>query len=171
MTWRELGHVYCHQVPDFAAYATLPGWARATLDAHASDPRPVLYSLEELEGGETHDRVWNAAQAQLRTEGRIHNYLRMLWGKKILEWSAHPRDALASMITLNNRYALDGRDPNSYSGIAWCLGRFDRAWGPERPIFGKVRYMSSESALRKLRLRPYLDRWAPDTVQELPWLA
>jgi deoxyribodipyrimidine photo-lyase len=84
----------------------------------------------------------------------------MLWGKKILEWSAHPRDALATMIELNNKYAIDGRDPNSYSGIFWVLGRYDRPWGPERPIFGTVRYMSSESAKRKLKLREYLARWS-----------
>ena len=90
----------------------------------------------------------------------MHNYLRMLWGKKILEWSPTPRAALDSMIEINNRYALDGRDPNSYSGIFWVLGRYDRAWGPERPIFGKVRYMTSDSARRKLRLRRYLQRYA-----------
>ena len=95
--------------------------------------------------------MWNAAQRQLVTEGRIHNYLRMLWGKKILEWTAHPRDALEIMIELNNKYALDGRNPNSYSGIFWCLGRYDRPWAPERPIFGQIRYMSSANTARKVR--------------------
>ena len=161
ITWREIGHVFCHQVPDFANYESLPEWALKTLEEHANDPRPVTYTLEELDTAATHDRVWNAAQNQLRQTGRIHNYLRMLWGKKILEWSPHPKDAMAVMIELNNRYALDGRDPNSYSGIAWCLGRFDRAWGPERPIFGKIRYMSSDNTQRKLRLKPYLERWDP----------
>ncbi|UCH87397.1 MAG: deoxyribodipyrimidine photolyase, partial [Dehalococcoidia bacterium] len=93
-------------------------------------------------------------------EGRLHNYLRMLWGKKILEWSAAPEEALEIMIELNNKYALDGRDPNSYSGILWCLGRYDRPWGPERPIFGKIRYMSSESAARKLRVKDYVSEYA-----------
>jgi len=92
-------------------------------------------------------------------EGRIHNYLRMLWGKKILEWSSSPEEALATMIELNNKYALDGRNPNSYSGIFWCLGRYDRVWGPERPVFGKVRYMSSQNTARKLRVRGYLDKY------------
>ena len=100
--------------------------------------------------------LWNAAQTELVREGRIHNYLRMLWGKKILEWTPSPREALDVMVQLNNKYALDGRNPNSYSGIFWVLGRYDRAWGPERPIFGKVRYMSSENTKRKLRLGDYL---------------
>jgi deoxyribodipyrimidine photo-lyase len=93
-------------------------------------------------------------------EGRIHNYLRMLWGKKILEWSKTPEQALASAIFLNDRYAVDGRDPNSYSGILWCFGRYDRAWGPERPIFGSVRYMSSASTEKKLWLEQYLSRYS-----------
>ena len=87
--------------------------------------------------------------------------VRMLWGKKILEWSPSPREALERLIHLNNKYALDGRDPNSYSGIFWCLGRFDRAWGPERPIFGKVRFMSCDSTMRKLKAKPYVARYAP----------
>ncbi|MCJ7440961.1 MAG: hypothetical protein MUO25_05210 [Thermoanaerobaculaceae bacterium] len=98
---------------------------------------------------------------QLLREGRIHNYLRMLWGKKILEWSPSPQQALAVMLELNNRYALDGRDPNSTSGIFWCLGRYDRPWGPERPIFGTVRYMSSENTARKLRVGEYIARYSP----------
>jgi len=93
-------------------------------------------------------------------EGKIDNYLRMLWGKKILEWSPTPRDALAVMIELNNRYALDGRDPNSYSGIFWILGRYDRAWGPERPVFGKIRYMSSANTARKLDVRSYIAQYS-----------
>ena len=92
----------------------------------------------------------------------MHNYLRMLWGKKILEWSPTPQDALAVMLELNNKYAVDGRDPNSYSGIFWVLGRYDRAWGPERPIFGKIRYMSSENTARKIKLKNYLKRYAAD---------
>jgi deoxyribodipyrimidine photo-lyase len=115
--------------------------------------------LEQFEAAETHDPLWNAAQRQLVREGRIHNYLRMLWGKKVLEWSARPQDALEILIELNNKYALDGRDPNSYSGIFWCLGRYDRAWGPERPIFGKVRYMSSENTARKVHVKGYLAKY------------
>ncbi len=156
VTWRELGAAFCHHVPRFDRYDTLPDWALATLAEHASDPRPHLYDLEALAAAETHDEVWNAAQRQLLAEGRIHNYLRMLWGKKVLEWSPSPEIAWERLIELNNRYAVDGRDPNSYSGIAWVFGRFDRAWGPERPIYGKVRYMTSDSTRRKLRMGRYL---------------
>jgi deoxyribodipyrimidine photo-lyase len=131
------------------------------LAEHERDPREYTYLLEQFEAAETHDELWNAAQRQLVREGRIHNYLRMLWGKKVLEWSASPEEALAVLVELNNKYALDGRDPNSYSGIFWCLGRYDRAWGPERPIFGKVRYMSSANTGRKVRVKRYLDRYAP----------
>lgn len=159
VTWRELGLNYCHKRPDYDRYESLPGWARLTLERHAEDPREPLYTAEQLEAAATHDELWNAAQNQLAREGRLHNYLRMLWGKKILEWSATPREALATMIHLNNKYAVDGRDPNSYSGIFWCLGRYDRPWGPERPIFGTVRYMSSDAARRKLKLEGYLARF------------
>jgi deoxyribodipyrimidine photo-lyase len=145
---------------DYDRYESLPEWSRATLEKHAGDPRRFGYSLDAFAAARTHDELWNAAQTQLVHHGRIHNYLRMLWGKKILEWTASPRDALTVMIELNNRYALDGRDPNSYSGIFWCLGRYDRPWGPERPIFGAVRYMSSENTRRKLRVHKYLRRFA-----------
>jgi deoxyribodipyrimidine photo-lyase len=161
VTWRELGFNMCWQREDYDRFESLPQWAIKTLSEHARDPRPHLYNLEELESGRTHDPLWNAAQMQLVREGRIHNYLRMLWGKKILEWTKSPQEALAVMIELNNKYALDGRDPNSYSGISWVLGRYDRPWGPERPVFGKVRYMSSESAARKLRLRDYISKYNP----------
>jgi deoxyribodipyrimidine photo-lyase len=160
VTWREIGFNMCAHRRDHAEYASLPDWCRRTLDAHASDRRD-LYSVKQLEAARTHDELWNASQRQLLREGRIHNYLRMLWGKKILEWSPSPKDALARMIRLNDKYALDGRDPNSYSGILWVLGRYDRPWGPERPIFGLVRYMSTASAARKLHLREYLARYGP----------
>ncbi len=160
VTWRELGFVFCHHTPDHASYDSLPAWARATLEEHAGDERPWVYSRDALERADTHDELWNAAQTQLATEGRIHTYLRMLWGKRILEWSAHPRDALATMLYLNDRYALDGRDPNTIAGVTWILGRFDRAWGPERPIFGKVRYMSSANTRRKVKLSAWLARHA-----------
>ncbi len=162
VTWREVGFNRCALRDDFDEYDSLPEWARTTLEEHEGDTRPHLYDLETLDAGETDDRVWNAAQNELREEGTLHNYLRMLWGKRILEWSPSPRVALDRMIELNNRYALDGRDPNSYSGIFWVLGRYDRAWGPERPIFGKIRYMSSKNTLRKLRMSEYLERYAPD---------
>jgi deoxyribodipyrimidine photo-lyase len=160
LTWREVGYTFCHREPDYDRFETLPEWAQITLDEHADDARPTVYTLEQLHQARTHDEIWNAAQRQLRREGRIHNYLRMLWGKKVLEWSPSPREAWDRLIDLNNRWAIDGRNPNSYSGIAWTFGRFDRAWGPVRPIFGKVRYMSSDSTRRKLRLKPYLSRWA-----------
>jgi deoxyribodipyrimidine photo-lyase len=160
LTWRELGFNTCVWRTDYDQYDSLPPWALATLAKHAGDLRPVTYKFDELDGARTHDAVWNAAQGQLVREGRIHNYLRMLWGKKVLEWSATPQEALATLIELNNRYALDGRDPNSYSGILWCFGRYDRAWGPERAIFGTVRYMTSPQAERKLSLGDYKARYS-----------
>lgn len=160
VTWRELGYQAAAKVPDNDRYAAIPAWARATLADHAADPREYIYTLDQFGKAETHDEIWNAAQNQLRTEGVIHNYLRMLWGKKILEWTRSPEDAHDIMFELNNRYALDGRDPNSVSGIHWVLGRYDRPWGPERSVFGKVRYMSSDSARRKLRMKRYLEREA-----------
>lgn len=160
ITWRELGFNRCALTDDYDRYESLPGWARETLEDHAADPREHVYTREEFDLARTHDDLWNAAQNQLVQEGRIHNYLRMLWGKKILHWSRSPEEAAAVMIELNNRYALDGRDPNSYSGVFWVLGRYDRAWGPERPVFGKVRYMSSRNTARKLRVAEYLEKYA-----------
>jgi deoxyribodipyrimidine photo-lyase len=161
VTWRELGFNMCAHRADHDAFESLPAWALRTLARHARDRRPVRYATDRLTRAETHDPLWNAGQTQLAREGRLHNYIRMLWGKKILEWSERPQDALAVMIELNNKYALDGRDPNSSSGIFWVLGRYDRPWGPERPIFGTVRYMSSENTARKLRVREYLRRYGP----------
>jgi deoxyribodipyrimidine photo-lyase len=162
VTWRELGFNMLARRPEAATdFGSLPPWAIRTLEAHAGDPRDPVYDLRTLEEARTHDEVWNAAQRQLRREGRIHNYLRMLWGKKVLEWSAGPREALAAMIALNDRWALDGRDPNSASGIFWCLGRYDRPWGPERPVYGTIRYMSSDATRRKLRMKGWLARFGP----------
>lgn len=159
-TWREIGFNFCFRESNYAQYESLPEWARQTLSEHESDSRPHLYSLEQFEQALTHDPIWNAAQRQLLREGKIHNYLRMLWGKKILHWTRTPQQALEWMIELNNKYALDGRDPNSYSGIFWVLGRYDRAWGPERPVFGKIRYMTSENTAKKHALKDYLKRFA-----------
>lgn len=158
VTWRELGYNFCRYRTDYDHYTSLPDWALSTLEQHEDDPRPYLYSLDDFVRARTHDPLWNAAQRQLVREGTIHNYLRMLWGKKILEWSRTPREALKVMIELNNKYALDGRDPNSYSGIFWCLGRYDRPW-PERPIYGKIRSMSSDNTARKVSLSRYLHRY------------
>ncbi|MBN1905318.1 MAG: deoxyribodipyrimidine photolyase [Deltaproteobacteria bacterium] len=160
ITWRELGFNMCRYNKDYEKFKSLPGWAKQTLKIHEMDNRKYIYTEEELEDGRTHDPLWNAAQVQLVREGKIHNYLRMLWGKKILEWSPSPERALEIMIRLNNRYALDGRDPNSYSGIFWTLGRYDRAWGPKREIFGKVRYMSSANTARKVNVAGYIKRYS-----------
>jgi deoxyribodipyrimidine photo-lyase len=159
VTWREVGYNMSAVRPDYDQYTSLPDWAARTLQAHAGDEREHLYGLDAFDEARTHDPLWNAAQRQLVTEGRIHNYLRMLWGKKILQWAASPREALAIMIALNNKYALDGRNPNSYSGIFWVLGRYDRPWFPERPVFGVVRYMSSENTARKVRVKGYIRRY------------
>jgi deoxyribodipyrimidine photo-lyase len=157
VTWRDVGFQWHRdrRADTASLERSLPGWALATLGAHAADPRPRLYTREELESGVTHDPLWNAAQRELVATGSIHNYLRMLWGKKVIEWSLSPADAYRTLEDLNNRYALDGRDPNSYAGILWCFGLFDRPWPPERRVFGSVRYMSSENTARKFDLAPY----------------
>lgn len=160
VTWREVGYNFASHRADYDQYDSLPDWARKSLQAHARDERTHLYTLDEFERAQTHDPLWNAAQTQLVREGRIHNYLRMLWGKKILEWSEAPQEAARIMIHLNNKYALDGRDPNSYTGIFWVLGRYDRPWGPERPVFGVVRYMSSENTARKVSVRNYIRKYS-----------
>jgi len=166
VTWRELGHHYCFHRPAHESWEDLPNWARATLEIHAQDPREHVYTLEQFADARTHDPLWNAAQRELRQDGRMHNYLRMLWGKKVLEWTRHPREALTILTELNNRYAVDGRDPNSSSGISWCLGRFDRPWAPQRPIFGQIRYMSSASTLKKIKLKGYLERYGENRGQQ-----
>jgi deoxyribodipyrimidine photo-lyase len=168
LTWRDVGFQWhWSRRRDAASLETaLPGWALATLGAHAKDRRPWLYAPEELEGGTTHDPLWNAAQRELVATGTIHSYLRMLWGKKVLEWSASPAEAYRTLEHLNNKYALDGRDPNSYTGILWCFGLFDRPWPPERKVFGSVRYMSSENTARKFDLAPYYAY-----VERLPTIA
>ncbi|MDF1798991.1 MAG: deoxyribodipyrimidine photolyase [Planctomycetota bacterium] len=155
-TWRELGYNQALFDPQGTRYAGLPAWAQKTLAEHADDPRPWTYDRASFEAAATHDELWNAAQRQLVRDGRIEGYLRMLWGKLILEWSASPEEAFETCVALNDRYARDGRDPNSYSAIAWVFGKFDRAWGPERQVFGKVRCMTSASSMRKLRLADYL---------------
>ncbi|MFT6398043.1 MAG: deoxyribodipyrimidine photo-lyase [Bradymonadia bacterium] len=162
ITWRELGFNRSFMEPDsYADFSSLPAWARQSMDVHRDDPRDAIYSMEQFELSQTHDEIWNAAQRELVETGRMHNYLRMLWGKMIYAWSASPEDALEVMVHLNNKYALDGRDPNSYSGIFWTMGRYDRAWGPERPVFGKLRYMTSKSTRNKINLKRYLARFGP----------
>lgn len=144
---RELAINFARYQRDYDSYTGIPEWARKTLAEHAQDPRPYLCSAEEFESGQTHDPVWNAAQKQLVRTGKMHGYLRMYWAKKILEWSATPQEAFATAIRLNDRYSLDGRDPNGYAGVSWCFGTHDRPW-PERPVYGTVRCMM-ESGLRK----------------------
>jgi deoxyribodipyrimidine photo-lyase len=162
ITWREVGYNFSVHREDYGKYESLADWVRKTLGEHAKDEREYVYSLEEFEQARTHDPLWNAAQTQLVREGIIHNYLRMLWGKKILQWTRSPQEAAEFMIHLNNKYALDGRDPNSYSGIFWVLGRYDRPWAPVRPVFGSIRYMSSENTARKVSVKNYIKKYAPD---------
>ncbi len=155
VVWRELGFNTCAKRPaDYDRFDGLPDWARRTLLEHAADPRPVVYDRATFEEARTHDPLWNAAQDEMRRDGWMHNYMRMLWGKKILEWSETPQDALDTMTALMNRWSLDGRDPNSYAGYMWTLGRYDRPW-PERPIYGSVRSMSSDNTQRKVRVKQY----------------
>jgi deoxyribodipyrimidine photo-lyase len=158
--WRELAFNAAEWMPRFGTYNAIPTWARATLEQHRADRRPFTYGLRALETASTHDSVWNAVQRQLVRDGWFHGQLRMLWGKKILEWCRSPKTALGHMETLMNRYALDGRDPVSYAGFSWILGMYDRPW-PERPIFGTVRCMTSASATRKLRMKRYLSTYGP----------
>ena len=161
ITWRELSYNLCAKCPDsYDSYEAIPKWAQASLQKHLNDARPHTYSLQQLEQARTHDAVWNAAHTQLVRDGWFHNSMRMLWAKKILEWSAHPRDAMKTMIHLMNKYSVDGRNPNSYAGYLWTFGRYDRPWGPERPIFGVVRYLSSENTARKRRLGKYVERYS-----------
>lgn len=166
ITWRETGYNFAAHRRDYDRYESLPEWAKEALKKHAKDEREYVYGLDEFETAKTHDVLWNAAEMQLAREGRIHNYLRMLWGKKILEWSRTPQEAAKIMIHLNNKYAVDGRNPNSYSGIFWVLGRYDRPWGPERPVFGTIRYMSSQNTARKLSVKGYIRKFGNGSEQE-----
>lgn len=165
VTWREVGFNMSSRVADYDRWSSLPGWAKTTLLEHLGDHREHVYRLDDLDTAATYDPLWNAAQKQLVREGVIHNYLRMLWGKKVLQWSKDPRVAVEHLIELNNRYAIDGRDPNSYSGIFWVFGRYDRPWGPVRPIFGAIRYMTSENTQKKHDCGAYLERYnGPSTT-------
>ena len=160
VVWRELAFNGCAW-SRASGYDAVPAWARQTLQAHLEDPRPHLYDEETIERAATADRVWNAAQRQMVRDGWFHGYMRMVWGKKILEWTAEPAQALEMMERLMNRYSLDGRDPVSYASYGWVLGRYDRPWF-ERPIFGTVRYMTTQSAARKLRMKAWLARYDRD---------
>jgi deoxyribodipyrimidine photo-lyase len=159
---RELAINYVRYEPDYDRYTALPEWARKTLDEHRQDPRDHLYSREELMQAETHDRYWNTAMVELRETGYMHNYMRMYWGKKILEWSESPETAFATTLYLNNRFGLDGRVAPSFVGVAWVFGLHDRAW-TERPVFGKIRYMNAAGLKRKADPDGYTRRIAAAT--------
>jgi deoxyribodipyrimidine photo-lyase len=161
IVWREIGWNAAVFLPGYDRFRSLPDWARKTLGKHLRDRRPFLYRLAELESSSTHDELWNAAQRQLVRDGWFHGYLRMLWGKKILEWSRRPGQALDAMAALMDKYSLDGRDPSSYAGYFWVLGRYDHPWPPERPIFGLVRYMTSTNTRRKVKVKRYLQEYGP----------
>jgi deoxyribodipyrimidine photo-lyase len=155
---RELADNFCFNNPRYDRVDGFPAWAQATLDRHRRDPRDYLYTLEQFEQARTHDDLWNAAQWEMVRTGKMHGYLRMYWAKKILEWTPSPEEALKIALTLNDRYELDGRDPNGYTGIAWSLGGVhDRPWG-ERPIFGKIRYMSYNGCKSKFDVKGYIQK-------------
>ncbi len=157
---RELSDNFCLYNPHYDRFEGFPEWARKTLDEHRSDAREYDYSLRELEEGRTHDDLWNAAQREMVVRGKMHGYMRMFWAKKILEWTESPEAAMEAAMTLNDRYELDGRDPNGYTGVAWSIGGVhDRAW-KERPIFGKIRYMNRSGCERKFDVPTYIDRIA-----------
>ena len=152
---RELAVNFVNQTPDYDKFSCIPGWARQTLSTHQSDTRPHLYTRRQLENAASHDPYWNAAMEEMKYTGFMHNYMRMYWGKKILEWSKTPRQAFETTLAINNKYFIDGRDPNSYTGVAWIYGVHDRAW-VERPIFGKIRYMAASGLERKCDIQAYV---------------
>ncbi len=152
---RELSMNFIFYNEKYDSFEAIPDWAKKTLKAHEKDRRQYLYSLDELESAKTHDSYWNAAQKQMVIEGKMHGYMRMYWGKKILEWTRTPKEAFRNALHLNNKYELDGRDPNGFTGVAWCFGKHDRPWG-ERPIFGNVRYMNDKGLKRKFDADSYV---------------
>ena len=161
LTWRELALNFCTRNPRFATLHALPPWIHATMRKHVGDEREAIYSLDQLERAETHEPLWNAAQRELVASGTIHNVMRMYWGKSVLTWTPTYSLALAHLIHLNDKWALDGRDPSSYGGIQWCFGKFDRPWG-ERPVWGTIRSMSLARAYKKFDAKGYETRWAGD---------
>jgi deoxyribodipyrimidine photo-lyase len=152
---RELAFNFARHAQSVESIEVLPGWARRTLARHDRDIRPFLYSPGRLERAETHDHLWNATQKEMLLRGKIHGYYRMYWGKKIIEWTPSHAEALAFMISIHDRYALDGRDPNTYANILWCFGLHDRPW-VKRPVFGQIRYMSYEGMKRKTDVEAYI---------------
>ncbi len=156
---RELSMNFTQYNPYYDQYNCLPDWAQQTLETHTHDTRSELYELARLEQGETADRYWNAAQREMVDTGKMHGYMRMYWGKRLIEWHRTPREAFETAVYLNDKYELDGRDPNGYAGIAWCFGKHDRGW-PERPVFGKVRSMTAGGLKRKFDIERYAERWS-----------
>jgi deoxyribodipyrimidine photo-lyase len=154
---RELSHNFVFYNDQYDTFACLPPWAHETLTCHAKDKREYVYSLAQFENAQTHDPYWNAAQKEMVLTGKMHGYMRMYWGKKILEWSENPRTAFEIALYLNNKYELDGRDANGFAGVAWCFGKHDRAWA-ERPVFGKVRYMNAAGLKRKFDIDAYVKK-------------
>jgi deoxyribodipyrimidine photo-lyase len=154
---RELSMNFVYYTPRYDAYACIPGWAQKTLAEHKGDKREPIYSLRQLEAADTQDTYWNASMLEMKHTGFMHNYMRMYWGKKILEWSRSPQSAYRTTLALNNKYFLDGRDANSYTGVAWIYGLHDRAW-TERPIFGKTRYMAASGLERKCDIAAYVKK-------------
>jgi deoxyribodipyrimidine photo-lyase len=163
---RELSFNFTKFNASYDSLKSVPSWAQQTMREHSEDPRPDLLAAEKIESAETPDELWNAAQRELLVTGEMHNYVRMLWGKRVIEWQPSYETAFALLEHLNNKYALDGRDPNSYAGILWCFGKHDRAWGPERPIFGKLRYMTSRSMAKKFDAKKYVD-WTLELQRNL----
>ena len=158
LTWRELSLNFCLRNPAYGTLSALPDWVHRSMQLHATDARDVTYTLEQLEHAETHDPIWNAGQRELVETGQMHNVVRMLWGKSVITWAPNYEDALAWLIHLNNKYGLDGRDPNSYAGIQWCFGKFDRPFAA-RPVWGTIRPMSLARAHAKYDMAGYLARW------------
>ena len=158
LIWRELAHNFCFHTPVPENVSSLPGWARETLERHINDPRPVLYTPERLERAKTADPLWDALQRSLLRHGELHNNVRMTWGKALLQWTRNPSDALRILIDLNHRFALDGSDPNSYGGILWCLGLFDRPFTPEIPIMGSLRPRPLDQHAKRLDLKTYTEK-------------
>ena len=154
---RELSMNFANYTANYDAYACIPGWAQKSLAEHEGDQRDYIYSRRQLENAETHDDYWNASMLEMKHTGFMHNYMRMYWGKKILEWSQTPQKAFRTTLAINNKYFLDGRDPNSYTGVAWIYGVHDRAW-TERPIFGKTRYMAASGLERKCDISAYVKK-------------
>ena len=155
---RELSMNYVNYNQAYDSFEGIPDWAQRTLNEHRDDIREYVYTIEEFEDARTHDPYWNAAQKEMIATGKMHGYMRMYWGKKILEWTASPEEAFSIAVKLNNKYELDGRDPNGYTGAAWCLGKHDRPWA-HRPVFGSVRYMSASGLKRKFNIEKYIRKY------------